>query len=1273
MSASDIHLIWFGDKSPPIATDAVRHWEKMGNGRKVILHTDASLLLEKWQDAYGKHGTNPLIQSDLLRWSLLLERGGWYFDCDVRSRKTIDEIEQECSVGEQCFITTINGNLITPPCDIIYCPVNWPGRQFVNDYVLAQEKHGQVHLFTFGSILLTDIHRENPEWIASGDKRYYSMYASSKDRVFVRGVQSGVDFPFDTGAFVAQVPQKTQTGQLGRYSRAVRRWIKAGRPVRSDEEVARIHREYCNSSPPCEHYNPKKQQCGVCGCNVRADGEDLLSKVTGALFGKVSQALCNKIKMATEGCPKGEWKQEEKPRDTTFVYPYLAIQAQGNELLYSVRSVEKFYQGNADIWIVGDRPAWWLRDDRFVDAPRVTGGARIDRANKLQVIVNTPGIPEEFVWMQDDVYFVKPLGYDFLSTRWTRGRPMTAARLKKWTPGKGFAKQKKKTWQVLLANGKSLEDYAAHTPQVYRKANLATLFDKYDLLHKQYVDDLLYYNEFPDSAQPPVRIGGLMYRTQKKPSREVMQALMRNAKMHNHTNGAYNGESGHYLKDAFREQCNWEKDMDKVRATIVPINNGHPKIAVCCPTYGRPDIISTLVGCFARQDYPADRCEMVILDDGDQLVPGTYHFQGKEVRVYSQAERFPTLGEKRNAVRKLVSEDVEAITQWDDDDVFLPWALEAMADRLRCEGIALGSWMYSQRGNGSIILERKVSHTMCAFRLDTFDALGGYPPGNCGEDTTFLSWCIGKHGKGHFPKSQNTIDDYHPYMLMRREFPDTYHANEFRGAEKYGQASKRPGTCVTVGNAPLPSDIQEWYQSLNAVGKKGGGTVKITEGASSRIALIAPALGIAANRIDLFRKQAVAAGIREENVFVDSHRLYGTLNLARVRNRLLRAAIGRDYDIIVQADIDCIFTNETVVAAASAIAGGADLVNVLPRYAKSSNGVDIALAYADAEKRFDAADGGFNVMSPQGWRRTGGFDERYYGYGYEDLAFREQITRLNLDVVRIKDTPLLHMEHEKYSPHKTAERLRNKRFFENTGKPDQPDYLCRAAFRHDFFVLFVTSACTRNCKHCAQQHLRQKFPGYNMSMDEYRDIIGALGGGSFRRDPILHISGGEPALWPCLDAAVDLATRNGIQVFLTTAEPDRIPIDTLNKTTKLFVSMYSTSKVDLDLDKLHTKVRVVDGTKFFPLPQASCEGTWGGKCLCFHPSICNGWVFRCSTGQNVGLQKGIELEDMRGFAEPFGNYFWESAERKYDIGEYCTMCVSNALVREKVGLVQNIS
>jgi hypothetical protein len=190
-----VHLIWLGEDSSGIATTAVEHWQKMSSGREVILHRDAAALLPEWQGVWPL-AKNASMQSDLLRWSLLLTQGGWYFDCDVRSRLTLDEIEADCQLDpSRCFVTLFGSLATTPVSDILACRPDWIGRQAVIDYVCSQLDNTRVHNWSFAGDMLTVLSREHREWFQPAPPDRYSLLTAIKgDYVFTRGGQMS-DFP----------------------------------------------------------------------------------------------------------------------------------------------------------------------------------------------------------------------------------------------------------------------------------------------------------------------------------------------------------------------------------------------------------------------------------------------------------------------------------------------------------------------------------------------------------------------------------------------------------------------------------------------------------------------------------------------------------------------------------------------------------------------------------------------------------------------------------------------------------------------------------------------------------------------------------------------------------------------------------------------------------------------------------------------------------------------------------------------------------------------
>jgi len=78
------------------------------------------------------------------------------------------------------------------------------------------------------------------------------------------------------------------TQKVVRYTRALSRWIKAGRPVREKSEIVMIFETHCE---PCEAFDERSASCNHCGCRVNTS----------------HIAPLNKIAMQTEQCPLEKW------------------------------------------------------------------------------------------------------------------------------------------------------------------------------------------------------------------------------------------------------------------------------------------------------------------------------------------------------------------------------------------------------------------------------------------------------------------------------------------------------------------------------------------------------------------------------------------------------------------------------------------------------------------------------------------------------------------------------------------------------------------------------------------------------------------------------------------------------------------------------------------------------------------------------------------------------------------------------------------------------
>ena len=93
-----------------------------------------------------------------------------------------------------------------------------------------------------------------------------------------------------------------------------------------------------------------------------------------------------------------------------------------------------------------------------------------------------------------------------------------------------------------------------------------------------------------------------------------------------------------------------------------------PFVSICTPTFNRRPFIPMMLKCFDHQDYPKDRMEWIIIDDGiDKIEDLVLHIP--QVKYYKYDEKM-TLGKKRNLMHEKTRGDI--IIYMDDDDYYPP-------------------------------------------------------------------------------------------------------------------------------------------------------------------------------------------------------------------------------------------------------------------------------------------------------------------------------------------------------------------------------------------------------------------------------------------------------------------------------------------------------------------------------------------------------------------------------------------------------------------------
>ena len=111
----------------------------------------------------------------------------------------------------------------------------------------------------------------------------------------------------------------------------------------------------------------------------------------------------------------------------------------------------------------------------------------------------------------------------------------------------------------------------------------------------------------------------------------------------------------------------------------------YPLVSICTPTFNRRPFIPIIIKCFENQNYPRNRMEWIIVDDGtDKIEDLVMHIP--EVKYFRYEEKM-TLGKKRNITNEKASGDI--IIYMDDDDYYPPERVSHAVTMLRTNPKAL--------------------------------------------------------------------------------------------------------------------------------------------------------------------------------------------------------------------------------------------------------------------------------------------------------------------------------------------------------------------------------------------------------------------------------------------------------------------------------------------------------------------------------------------------------------------------------------------------------
>ena len=166
---------------------------------------------------------------------------------------------------------------------------------------------------------------------------------------------------------------------------------------------------------------------------------------------------------------------------------------------YSLRSLEKFFNEDYEVWIVGDLPEW-IQNVKHIPHQKTemtNAGATYDAVSKLKLYLNHIDSPDQFLRMYDDVYFIgartvnqmQITRYLFTNNELNSGEFASG--------GIVWRDQVFRTTDAVVNRGYPGYMTETHCPEVFEKEKMREIFEMFDPLENRLLTSTLYFNVFP--------------------------------------------------------------------------------------------------------------------------------------------------------------------------------------------------------------------------------------------------------------------------------------------------------------------------------------------------------------------------------------------------------------------------------------------------------------------------------------------------------------------------------------------------------------------------------------------------------------------------------------------------------------------------------------------------------------------------------------------------------------------------------------------------------
>lgn len=237
----------------------------------------------------------------------------------------------------------------------------------------------------------------------------------------------------------------------------------------------------------------------------------------------------------------------------SVVIPYCKEYAQGNELLFAIRSWYQFAHFPFRIFVIGDAEDWMnIENVTLIECPRVSDIPSVDTLHKLHEILTYTAVTERFIWTNDDIYLMNPVSLAHIAL------PKVLGTLNPAAYNGHYRAAMERTVGMLTEAGLPILNYGTHTPVVFLKSNLKTLLPADDVNARTGVlFTSLYFNSV--NTVHPARLEWktdpfLLPVVTKTPNEKYVNELLQNKVFLNNANSGYSPWLEKFLERRFPEK-----------------------------------------------------------------------------------------------------------------------------------------------------------------------------------------------------------------------------------------------------------------------------------------------------------------------------------------------------------------------------------------------------------------------------------------------------------------------------------------------------------------------------------------------------------------------------------------------------------------------------------------------------------------------------------------------------------------------------------------------